>query len=216
MYRGQESSIYVIGRSDAGNHETIRPWYSDFTIGKRPGTAAGLRFYGEVEFCTDDESGTRRTITLEAKMQVLEDKTAAIAVSGTGTLKVTQPADIRNNVQVSVTLTNTATLKYTTADATLGSGAAMTLGAGTKLWLNTATLSNTLNLPTEGTATIRIDGAKLSAGDHVIATVGTGATANVVLDPASTVLDGRKGSLRIEGGSLVFNVMSKGMILIVK
>ena len=216
----EQASIYVIGRDNNGNHETIRPWYSDFTVGARPGTGnpAGLRFFRNVEFCTDDESGTGRTITLEAKTQVQSGKTAAITVSGSGTLEVTQPDKNENTATVSVTLTDTATLAYTTADATLGSGAAMTLGAGTKLWLNTATLSNTLNLPTgeNEVATIRIDGTKLRAGDHVIATVGTGATANVSLDPASTALDGRKGSLRVEGGNLVLNIKSKGTMLIVR
>ena len=93
---------------------------------------------------------------------------------------------------------------------------AITLGAGTKLVLNATTLSNTLNLPTgEGdVATIRINGTKLSPGDYEIATVGTGATANVTLDPDSPVLAGRKGSLRVENNKLVLNVKPTGLMVI--
>ncbi|MBP5791398.1 MAG: hypothetical protein J6W80_03980 [Kiritimatiellae bacterium] len=63
-------------------------------------------------------------------------------------------------------------------------------------------------------ATIRIDGDKFSSGDHTIATVGTGTTANVTLDPDSTVLTGRKGTLRVEGGNLVLNVAPAGLLII--
>ena len=103
----------------------------------------------------------------------------------------------------------------------LGTGA-ITLGAGTTLALtadsNTFTpLTNALNLPTEGTATIRIDGARLRSVDHTIATVASGTTANVTLDPDSTALTGRKGSLKVEGGNLVLNIITTpGLMFIVK
>jgi hypothetical protein len=100
----------------------------------------------------------------------------------------------------------------------------MTLGAGTTLALTSASstftaLTNTLNLPTgEGNvATIRIDGTRLTVGDHIIASnVAAGATANVALDPASTVLDGRKGELRVDGVNLILNVKSIGLMFILR
>ena len=115
-----------------------------------------------------------------------------------------------------MTLKDTATLECA-ADA-MPAGA-ITLGAGTKLWLNTTTLTNTLNLPTgeNEVATIRIDGNRLSCGDHTIATVGNEATsANVALDKASTVLDGRKGSFKVESGNLILTVNSNATLIFVR
>lgn len=100
----------------------------------------------------------------------------------------------------------------------LGTGD-ITLGAGTTLALTATSstftaLTNALNLPTTGAATIRIDGARLSSGSHTIASnVAAGATTNVVLDPAGTALGGRKASLRVEDGSLVLRIEPCGMIL---
>ena len=100
----------------------------------------------------------------------------------------------------------------------LGTGE-ITLGGGTTLALTATSstftaLTNALNLPTTGAATIRIDGARLSSGSHTIASnVAAGATANVVLDPAGTALGGRKASLRVEDGSLVLRIEPCGMII---
>ena len=215
-----QSSIYVIGRENVGNHETIRPWHSDFTIGARPGTGnpAGLRFFRDVEFCTDDENGTGRTITLEARTQVQANKVAAITVSGSGTLKVTKPADIANTATVSVTLTDTATLAYTTADATLGSGAAMTLGAGTTFAFvnsgNTLTLPSAIVLPTgaDEKATLRINGDKLKGGDHVLATGVSSVGLDVELAPS--VADGRKYAVTVKEGNLVLTIKTGLMFFV--
>ena len=218
--RDTQSSIFVIGRDKDGQHETIRPWYSDFTIGARPGNdnPAGLRFFRDVEFCTDDENGTRRTITLEARTQVQANKTAAITVSGSGTLKVTQPDD--NGAQPTVTLAGTATLEYTTAAATLGTGT-LTLGAGTTFaFVNNSrelALPSPIVLPTEGVATLRIGGTRLASGKHTIATdVAADAADHLVVDPASAALDGRKTTLAVEDGDLVLNVKSFGLKVIVR
>ena len=99
----------------------------------------------------------------------------------------------------------------------LGTGA-ITLGAGTTLALTATSstftaLANALNLPTEGSATIRIDGARLTSGDHVIAPVASGT--NVELDPASTVLAGRRYSLKVDGSNLVLNIEPTGAMVIV-
>ena len=218
----EQASIYVIGRDNNGNHETIRPWYSDFTVGARPGTGnpAGLRFFRNVEFCTDDENGIGRTITLEAKTQVKANKTVAITVSGTGMLKVTQQADIENNVTLSVTLTDSATLEYTTAAATLGGGA-MTLGAGTTFAFvnsgNTLTLPSAIVLPTgaDEKATLRINGDRLRSGSHTILSgVASGAAGHLTIDPESTALAGRKFAIVEKDGNLVLEVKSKGLMII--
>jgi hypothetical protein len=217
---GNTTAEYVIGRNTDGNYETIRPWYSDFTIARRSDGNGRIILCRNVEFCTDDASGVGRTITIDAITRGSSNQAPKITVSGSGTLKVTQPPD--NGYQPIVTLKDTATLEYA-AGATFGTGA-MTLGAGTTLAL-TATnstftaLTNTLNLPTgeNEVATIRIDGTRLTSGDHIIATVGNEATsANVALDPASTALAGRKGTLRVDGGNLILNIDPSGMRVIIK
>ena len=171
-----------------------------------------------VTFCTDDESGTGRIITIEA--QTKSQYSPAITVSGTGTLQMNSTCDNRN--EPTVTVTDSATLAFGEG-ASLGTGA-ITLGAGTTLALTQPSgsneftpLVNTFNLPTgeNEVATIRIDGARLKSGDHVIATVGNEATtANVALAPASVALDDRKGTLRVEDGKLKLNIEPSGLIVI--
>ena len=215
----EQASIYVIGRDNQGNHETIRPWYSDFTVGARPGTGnpAGLRLFRDVEFCTDDENGTGRTITLETKTQA-RGTTPTITVSGTGTLKVTQPDD--NSAQPPVTLKDTVTLEYTTAAATLGTGA-ITLGAGTTFAFvnsgNTLTLPSAIVPPTgaDEKATLRINGDRLRSSSHTILSgVASGAADHLTIDPESTALAGRKFAIVEKDGNLVLEVKSKGLIII--
>lgn len=121
------AATYCIGNTGNGNHETIRPWYSDFTIAGRSDGGRALVLMQTVAFCTDDESGTGRTITIDAVTR--GNNSPSVIVSGSGTLKVNRPAI--NDQHPLVTLTDTATLEYA-ADATLGTGA-VTLGAGTTL-----------------------------------------------------------------------------------
>ena len=207
---------YAIGRNDSGNSTTtIRPWYSDFTIADRGSGSRSLILLHDITFCTDDESGVGRTITIDANTR--GHRNPVITVSGSGTLKVNGTCD--NSNEPTVTVTDTATLAFG-ADASLGTGD-ITLGAGTTLALtatsSTYTFANTLNLPTgeNEVATIRIDGTRLCSGDQEIATVGNEATtANVALDPASLALNGRKGSLRVEDGKLILKVIPSGLMLI--
>ena len=103
--------------------------------------------------------------------------------------------------------------------ASLGTGA-ITLGAGTTLALtsnsDTYTLANTLNLPTTGTATLRIDGKRLRSGEGLeIATIGNAAsvtTDNVKIE--GDAIGGRKTTLRIEDGKLLLNIQPEGLMVI--
>ena len=176
--------------------------------------------FRDVEFCTDDENGTGRTITLEARTQVQANKTAAITVSGKGTLKVTQPAD--NGAQPTVTLTDTATLEYMTAAATLGTGT-VTLGDSTTFAFvnsgNTLKLPAPIAIPDTGTATLRIDGTRLKGGvDHVL--MDTAPDGWDASDPhlaiTGTALDGRRYTLAEKDGSLVFNIALTGLSIIIR
>ena len=208
------TSLIAFGKDVTNNETTIRPWDSDFTIGGKSNANAGIRFGKRVIFNTDDDSGVGHTITLAAKYY--GGTGASVDVGGSGKLLVT---GITGSGAYPMTVTDTATLAVG-ASGSLGTGA-ITLGAGTTLALTAnsstfAALTNTLNLPTTGTATIRIDGTRLSLGDHEIATVGTGSTENVVLDPASTALGSRKAKLRVEGGRLLLSIKSAGTIFIVR
>ena len=124
---------YCIGRNTSGNSETIRPWYSDFTIADRGNDTYCFIMMRNVEFCTDDESGTGRTITLDA-ITMAYDSTTAITVSGKGTLKVNKACQNnpdKVNPEPTVAVTDTATLAFkpgaslTTSNITVNAGATL-------------------------------------------------------------------------------------------
>ena len=138
-------------------------------------------------------------------------------MSGSGTLQVNNGNN--NLVQPPVTVKDTATLSFG-ANGSLGTGD-ITLGSGTTLALTATSreftpLANTLKLPTEGMAKIRIDGKRLLSGDHMIASVATGSADDVAPDLSSESLSGRRASFRIEDGKLLLNIESNGTMIIVR
>ena len=120
-------AIYCIGRGADNNAETIRPWYSDFTIAARGDNGHALVFNRDITFCTSDESGVGRTITIDANTKNYSSPT--IAVSGTGALRVNGKCD--GDAQPPVTVTDTATLAFkpgaslTTSNITVNAGATL-------------------------------------------------------------------------------------------
>ena len=207
---------YCLGHNRDGISTTIRPWYGDFTIADSGTGDYSLVLLKDVTFCTDDENGVGCTITIDAKTRARYSP--KITVSGSGTLQVNNGN--ANGDQPTVTVKDTATLSFG-ADASLGTGA-ITLGAGTTLAL-TATgkdftaIANTINLPTEGTATIRIDGTRLKIGGREIAAVASGTTANVAIDGNSAALNGRRAALEVkEDGKLHLNIKSAGTKVVVR
>ena len=165
-FSSEANAAYCLGRNSSGNLDTIRPWYSDFTIEAPDNGNRGFAFDNAVEICTDDESNTGRTITLNAKTYARNNPT--ITVSGSGTLKVNNTND--NAAQPTITVTNTATLAFA-AGASLGTGP-LVLGTGTTLVIASDDLPisvASLTLPESGTATIQITGdAALADGDYEI------------------------------------------------
>ena len=157
------------------------------------------------------ESDESATVTVDGI--IANHANGGMAVTGCGTLVFNSVSTFTGGLTVG----DTATVKVNEG-CTPGSGT-ITLGAGTKLVLtansSTYQLSNTLNLPTEGTATLRIDGTRLRSGDdQEIATVASGT--GVALDPNSTALAGRKATLRVEEGKLILNIVSDGTVIIVR
>lgn len=199
----------------------FRAWYGDFVIAGR-GDSACVAFAGNVEFNTSDESDTGRTITLNAKTRN-EYSGKTVTVSGKGTLQVNNGCS--NLAQPSVYVKDYATLAFG-ENGNLGTGdiqlcrettLALTRPSGSHAFTK---LANKLMLPTESgkVANIRIDGARLDAGTHEIADIKSSGTviANVALDPYSTSLAGRKASLRVEDGKLYLEVLSTGLMVIIR
>jgi hypothetical protein len=224
---------------NSGSHEFGS--YADWTMcynKKGANTSTGLPvFYKHsssswsyLTFDTTDyyDSAVGRTITCEAPIAAENAASAAkfrVTVKGKGTFVFANTHDDKNKTEKifsgGLVVQDTATVEVK-ADAKPGTGA-ITLNAGTTLALDyssgdngSALLANKLNLPTEGAATIRIDGKRLGSGDYEITTIGSGNIKNVTLDLYSSALDGRKASLRVEEGKLFLNIKPDGFKVIVR
>ena len=177
-----------------------------------------------------DDPTSAHTVTLEGRIMA----EGPVTVTGCGTLEIATTGSheslaedykhtyITNGVTLAVT--DTATLQVNAGKKITGNGT-ISLAAGTTLALVsggtddfTTRIEPAVTLPTDGVATIRIDGARLSSGDHtILSNVTAGTTANVNLDMASAALDGRKASLAVDGSNLVLNIIaSPGLMFMIK
>lgn len=211
-----DTGQYIIGRDTTGNYETIRPWNDDFTIAGHFTDKIGIYLLGNIEFCTDDENRVGRTITLDAK-SVVRPKTA-LTISGKGTLKVNNTYIQDNSGALKpIMLKGSATLEYA-AGASLGTGT-ITLGAGTTFAFQSTgrelLLPSTIALPATGTATLRIDGARLRSGDHTILAPGATEGCADHLTVTGAALDRREASLTVEGGELKLHITPVGTMFMV-
>lgn len=225
---------------NSGSHEFGS--YADWTMyyeKKGANTSTGLPvFYKHssssswsyLTFDTTDyyDSAIGHTITCEAPIAAADAASAEkfrVTVKGKGTFVFANTHDDKNKTEKifsgGLVVQDTATVEVK-ADAKPGTGA-ITLNAGTTLALvyssggnGSPLLANKLNLPTEGAATIRIDGKRLGSGDYEITTIGSGNIENVALDLDSAALDGRKASLRVEDGKLFLNIKPDGFKVIVR
>ena len=173
---------------------------------------------------------TPRTVTLKGRIVAYNP----VTIKGCGTVVVdttgsntTVAEDFQHTCLTNAAtlyVTDTATLKINSGKKITGNGT-ISLAAGTKLALDSSALGAIgdteftpcipgLALPAEGKAMLRIEGARLRSGDHVIATVTSGTIANVALDPDSQALEGRKGSLSVENGNLLLNIQPSGLMII--
>ena len=149
---------FALGSNYAGNKTTIRPWYSDFTIADRSGGSYSLVLLRNVIFCTDDEKGIGRTITIDARTRGNGDAgTVNLTVSGSGKVKVNSASSV--NIQPAVTVTDTATLAIK-PDAGLGESA-ITVNSGATLEIpqsGTVTLGGNLTLASGAALAFKLDG----------------------------------------------------------
>ncbi|MBO7683329.1 MAG: hypothetical protein J6T51_01210 [Kiritimatiellae bacterium] len=233
---------YCIGRNVDNDAQTLRPWYSDFTIADRGNGEKSLVINRDVTFCTDDEGGTGRTITVDAIVQGQNSPT--ITVSGSGTLRVNNAA--KNSTQPPVTVTNTATLaikpgaSLTTSTTTLNSGTTLevaesgtvtfggdlTLKEGATLGFNYTTRdAPVLNLTDktvtfdEGATTnvlvkITTSGKRGRGGKHALTSGGKFADATVSL--AEGYPDWVKGISVNADGNIVIDVKPSGLVVCIK
>ena len=229
----RESTGYV-RVNDAGSHTFGA--YADWTMyhdskGSNTGTG-GFAFYKHdsttqtsLTFDTTDyyDNTIGRTITCEAPIGAVNDNSAAafkVTVKGKGRFVFANTDSGATLFSGGLTVTNSATVEVK-ANARPGAGA-VTLCAGTTLVLTSTgdeftPLANALGLPSEGTATLRIDGAKLKIGDHTINS-GVAATAadHLAVGQNSEALVGRRASLAVKDGNLVLSVRQKGVTFILK
>ena len=177
----------------------------------------------QLTFDTSDyyDNTIGRTITCEAQIGAKDSnyaKNIAVTVKGKGTFVFANTSSSDKIVAGGLTVQDTATVKVN-AGCTPGHGV-ITLGAGTTLALTpnsreVTPLANTLKLPTEGTAKLRIDGKRLRSGEHAIAAVDSGA--NIILDSASTAIGERKAILMVkEDGKLYLSVEPAGTKIIIR
>jgi len=234
---------YCLGKGTEGDAQTLRPWYSDFTIGDRGNGTACFVMNRDVTFCTDDESGTGRTITLDAITRG-NGTAPTITVSGSGTLRVNKAAI--NTTQPPVVVTNTATLaikpgaSLTTSALTLNAGTTLrvaesgtvalggdlTLKAGAMLGFNYTTKgAPVLNLTDktvtfdEGATTnvvvkISTDGKRGRGGVYALTSGGKFAGVNVSL--AEGYPDWVKGISVNADGNIVIDVKPSGLVVYIK
>ena len=149
--------MYNIGGNYDGDNVTVRPWHSDFTIGDRGDGKQALGLTKNVTFCTDDESGTGRKITIDAITR--GRYMPVVTVSGSGTLKVNK-API-NSDQPTVIVTNTATLAFAPG-ASLGTGS-MTICSGATLEVAESGKVGITNLVLNANATLAFHFTEKSA-----------------------------------------------------
>ena len=111
--------------SRSKKHITVRPWYSDFTIGRHPGGNAAIAVRGPTTFCTDDEQGVARTITMDGN--VCQIVTHGFTVSGSGCFRfngdnATHGSSAFTSAANPVTVSDAATFE-------MGPGSRFSLGA---------------------------------------------------------------------------------------
>ena len=98
--------------------QILRPWYSDFTVASRGNGEKDFVCRCSPVICTDDESGTGRTITFNGKIRF--DGCSMLTVSGSGTMLLNSSyADTGTGP---TTVADTATLAFGAAGASLPPG----------------------------------------------------------------------------------------------
>lgn len=219
--------VYNNGSCEYGSYDDWTMYYNSKGTNTSTGEPVFYKHssstWSHLTFDTTDyyDSSIGRTITCEAPISAADAASAEkfdVTVKGKGKFVFANTSN-GNIFSGGLIVQDSATVEVK-PNAKPGKGA-ITLGAGTTLALTAESreftpLANTLNLPTEGTATLRIDGKRLRHGEHVIASVVTGESENVKLDGKSSALAGRRATLRVEDGKLYLTIKPDGTMIIVR
>ena len=227
MYIGEGGLNIASGKTgnygvfSSAHRTTMYPWNSDFTFGRGSNAQYDFRLgsdqgNGTVNFTltTDDEAGVPRTVTMDARI-CTDTNTWSITVAGHGTNIVTSASPLMTGTYA---ITDAATVKFTEG-AGFANGTISLDGGTTLEYTNSGkTLAlpcKTLVLPSEGKATLRINGGRLRNGDHVLVSgVSAGASDLLGVELADSVKDGRRYDVAVKDGNLVLSI-NQGFMLIV-
>ena len=172
---------------------------------------------------------TRRTVTLKGRIVAYNP----VTIKGCGTVVVdttgssthaSVPEDFRHTCltnAATLSVTDTATLQINAGKKITGNGT-ISLAAGTTLALESTDRAFTtpdivpVTLPSEGAATIRIDGEKeLRGGDYVLLnSVPTGYAAHLTV--TGTALGSRTATLKDDGEHLILSVPPRGLTIVIE
>lgn len=168
---GAVRASYCMGHGDRADFLTLRPWYSDFTIGDSAPASCGFLITRDCIINTDDEKGVGRTMTFNCV--VSWNYPAKISGSGTVRYNSVNTHSGTLNVGDTATLALGAGAKSGTGALTIGSGARLlaaepvssSAAVGGALTLNTAATLAISNLTSGVTA---LTAPSLTVGDVAI------------------------------------------------
>jgi hypothetical protein len=216
-----DQSGFAVKGSQAVTLYSSADWTLDESS-RHKGNDLYLRDTATVTIDTTDynDHTTPRTVTLKGYVNATGSAATPLTITGNGTVVLDAiPANNRTNiVNGAIAVENGATLQIN-KDVVVGGTGSISLAAGTTLALpanddKTFSVRDIvpLTLPTEGTATLRIDGARLKSGDYVILdSVPTGYAEHLTV--TGTAIDGRRTELKDDGTSLILTIVPRGFII---
>lgn len=226
---------YICGRDNQSNDKTfIRPWYSDFTIGTKPGTERDFCINRPTHIGTQDEKGIARTVTADAVLYSGTDPELYIEGNGRFVVNGVNMLDGPVEVKDTATLAINEGKVLTSGSVTVNSGATLEIASGvntfgglelkenstivfkfTKRSSPQIAIADGKTLTANGAVTVKISGDVRPAGGVKVLTACGG------FDGASvTLADGapewvRGLSVNAEG-NIVLEVKPKGTRVIVR
>lgn len=227
---------YICGRDNQANDKTfIRPWYSDFTIGTKPGTERDFCINRPTHIGTQDEKGIARTVTADAVLYSGTDPELYIEGNGRFVVNGVNMLDGPVEVKDTATLAINEGKVLTSGSVTVDSGATLEIASGVNtfggldLKKNSTVIFKFTNravapqiaiadgktLTANGAVTVKIPGdVRPTGGVKVLTTCGGFDGVSV------TLADGAPDWVRDlsvnEDGNIVLDVKPKGTKIIVR
>ena len=227
------NTAYSCGRV-SGDVIYLRPWYSDYTIGTKPGSTADFVIYQETHIGTDDENGVARTVTCDGLIHY----TGAAIVEGAGTFVVNNPGNTHSGTW---TVKDTATVavkpgsKTGTGAVTVNAGAtlavsesgtvvqggALTLADGAALGFNfTARKSAPVLDLTDKTVTVngvvKVKASGIYPGGNTYTLTSGGKFTSATVELAEGSAEWAKGVSVDENGDIVLRIKLTGVYILVR